>query len=139
MVPLRSVPVDISPFPRQHSAALGSDDRSGPICAILTDERPMATTAALVLAGGRGTRAGAGLPKQYRLLAGQPVLRRTLTLFANHPRVDAVRAVIHPEDAAVYAEAAAGLDLIEPVVVGATRPASNPKGPERFATPPPGK
>src|SRR3546814_10313457 len=99
----------------------------------------MATTAALVLAGGRGTRAGAGLPKQYRLLAGQPVLRRTLTLFANHPRVDAVRAVIHPEDAALYAEAAAGLDLLEPVVGGTTRQESSLKGLESFATTPPEK
>src|SRR3546814_19530324 len=105
MVPLRSVPVDISPFPRQHSAALGSDDRSGPICAILTDERPMATTAALVLAGGRGTRAGAGLPKQYRLLAGQPGPRRNLTPFANPPRGDSVRRVLPPGDAAASAEA----------------------------------
>lgn len=99
----------------------------------------MATTAALVLAGGRGTRAGAGLPKQYRLLAGQPVLRRTLTLFANHPHVDAVRAVIHPEDAALYAEAAAGLDLLEPVVGGETRQESSLKGLESFATTPPEK
>ena len=32
----------------------------------------------LVVAGGRGSRAGEGLPKQYRALGGMSVLARTL-------------------------------------------------------------
>ena len=34
------------------------------------------TVAALILAGGRGTRAGGGIPKQYREIDGISVLRR---------------------------------------------------------------
>ena len=38
---------------------------------------------AIVVAAGRGVRAGADLPKQWRLLAGRPVLRWTVeALFA---------------------------------------------------------
>ena len=38
----------------------------------------MPTCTALIVAGGRGSRFGGPLPKQYATLAGQPVLRRTL-------------------------------------------------------------
>ena len=54
------------------------------------------TTAAIILAAGRGTRAGAGLPKQWRALAGRPVIAHALEAFAGLFRV----LVIHPEDAA---------------------------------------
>ncbi|PKQ04147.1 MAG: bifunctional 2-C-methyl-D-erythritol 4-phosphate cytidylyltransferase/2-C-methyl-D-erythritol 2,4-cyclodiphosphate synthase, partial [Alphaproteobacteria bacterium HGW-Alphaproteobacteria-11] len=39
---------------------------------------------ALIVAAGRGSRAGPGAPKQYRELGGSPVLRRTLAAFAAH-------------------------------------------------------
>ena len=35
----------------------------------------MTTIAALIVAAGRGTRAGGGRPKQWRALAGQQLLR----------------------------------------------------------------
>jgi 2-C-methyl-D-erythritol 4-phosphate cytidylyltransferase/2-C-methyl-D-erythritol 2,4-cyclodiphosphate synthase len=76
---------------------------------------------ALVVAAGRGVRAGGGLPKQYRTVAGQPVLRYSLELFGRHPRVGAVRTVIHPDDRALYDAAAHGLDVLDPVPGGATR------------------
>lgn len=76
------------------------------------------TVAALIMAAGRGTRAGPGGPKQYRLLAGEPVLRRTLAAFAAHPGVDAVLAVIHPEDREAYEAAAAGLPKLAPACMG---------------------
>lgn len=76
---------------------------------------------ALVVAAGRGSRFGAGAPKQYLPLVGQPLLRHALTRLAAHRGIDGVRAVIHPDDAAAYAEAAAGLDLLDPVHGGATR------------------
>ena len=43
------------------------------------------TTAALIVAAGRGTRAGAGLPKQWRQLAGQRVADWTVARFRSHP------------------------------------------------------
>jgi len=88
----------------------------------------MTTTVALVLAGGRGTRAGGGTPKQYREIAGEPVLRRTLRVFAEHPRINAVRAVIHPDDEALFRDATAGLDILSPVHGGETRQESGYNG-----------
>ena len=76
---------------------------------------------ALVLAGGSGSRFGGALPKQYLTLAGAPVLRRSLAAFVSHPDVDAVRAVIRPEDRARYGAAALGLDVLEPAFGGPTR------------------
>jgi 2-C-methyl-D-erythritol 4-phosphate cytidylyltransferase / 2-C-methyl-D-erythritol 2,4-cyclodiphosphate synthase len=76
---------------------------------------------ALIVAAGRGSRLGGDVPKQYRRLAGRPVLRRTVAAFLGHPVISGVRVVIHPDDRALYAEAVAGLDLLPPVHGGATR------------------
>ncbi len=56
-------------------------------------------TAAVIVAAGRGTRAGAGLPKQWRPLAGKRVADHTIAAFQTHPRIDHVLAVVHPDDA----------------------------------------
>ncbi|HLO75594.1 MAG TPA: 2-C-methyl-D-erythritol 4-phosphate cytidylyltransferase, partial [Magnetospirillum sp.] len=81
----------------------------------------MPKVVALVVAAGRGRRFGGDVPKQYQDLAGRPVLRHTLAALAVNPQIDAVRAVIHPDDADLYREAAAGLDLLDPIAGGATR------------------
>ncbi len=60
------------------------------------------SVAALIVAAGRGSRAGEGLPKQYRLLDGKPVLTRTLEAFLRHPSVDRTISVIHPDDQDFY-------------------------------------
>ena len=67
------------------------------------------SVAALIVAAGRGTRAAeAGdAPKQYRPLGGAPMLARSIAAFADHPDVDAVAVVINPDDAGLYAAAAA--------------------------------
>jgi 2-C-methyl-D-erythritol 4-phosphate cytidylyltransferase/2-C-methyl-D-erythritol 2,4-cyclodiphosphate synthase len=80
--------------------------------------------AAIVVAAGRGLRAGGGIPKQYRSIAGEPVIRPSLLLFADHPEVHAVQPVIHVDDKAMYAAATMGLDLLPPVAGGATRQGS---------------
>jgi 2-C-methyl-D-erythritol 4-phosphate cytidylyltransferase/2-C-methyl-D-erythritol 2,4-cyclodiphosphate synthase len=81
--------------------------------------------AAVVVAAGRGERAGGGIPKQYREIAGEPMIRATLARLLDHPRIGAVQAVIHPGDEATYRKAVAGLQqLLEPVAGGATRQAS---------------
>jgi 2-C-methyl-D-erythritol 4-phosphate cytidylyltransferase / 2-C-methyl-D-erythritol 2,4-cyclodiphosphate synthase len=86
----------------------------------------MATkVAAVVVAGGRGYRAGGDVPKQYRQIAGQPVIRPVLAAFLRHPQIDAVQPVIHADDDGAFRAAAAGLDaLLPPVSGGATRQAS---------------
>lgn len=91
------------------------------------------TTVALIVAAGRGVRAGGGLPKQYRALGGEPVLRRTLRAFLRHPGIDIVRCVIHPDDRALYAAATYGLALAEPVMGRATRQGSVRAGLEACA------
>jgi 2-C-methyl-D-erythritol 4-phosphate cytidylyltransferase/2-C-methyl-D-erythritol 2,4-cyclodiphosphate synthase len=57
-------------------------------------------------------------------MAGEPVIRSSLSLFAWHGEVGAVQAVIHPEDGPHYEAAAKGLKLMHPVFGGATRQAS---------------
>lgn len=103
---------------------------------------PTAPALAVVLvAAGRGTRAGGGpdaLPKQYRALAGRPVLTRTVEAFLAHAGVGAIVCVIHPDDAAHYAAAAALWDdpqgrVRPPVAGGAARQASVRAGLEALA------
>jgi 2-C-methyl-D-erythritol 4-phosphate cytidylyltransferase/2-C-methyl-D-erythritol 2,4-cyclodiphosphate synthase len=93
----------------------------------------MAGCVALVVAAGRGTRAGGALPKQYRQLGGRAVLRWSLERFRRHPRIGAVCAVIHPDDRTLYDAAAAGLDLLPPVHGGTTRQDSVRLGLESLA------
>jgi len=76
---------------------------------------------ALLVAAGRGTRLPGDVPKQYRAIGGEPILRRSARAFLRHPAIDGVRVVIHPDDRALYDAAAAGLDLMAPVAGGATR------------------
>ncbi|HLH91401.1 MAG TPA: bifunctional 2-C-methyl-D-erythritol 4-phosphate cytidylyltransferase/2-C-methyl-D-erythritol 2,4-cyclodiphosphate synthase [Xanthobacteraceae bacterium] len=91
------------------------------------------TVAAVVVAGGRGLRAGGDLPKQYRTLGNVPVLRQSLAIFATHPEVRWVQPVIHRDDGALYGEAAAGLTILPPAYGGATRQASVRAGLEALA------
>lgn len=72
-------------------------------------------TAVIVVAAGRGSRMGGEVPKQWQMLAGQPVLAHVLAAFAGLR----VLLVIHPEDRA-RAEGF-GVELVEG---GATRDAS---------------
>lgn len=83
--------------------------------------------AALIVAAGRGTRAGSEIPKQYRQIGHETVLSRTIAAFANHPVITRIVTVIHADDADHYAasirQSAAG-KLAPAVVGGATRQAS---------------
>ncbi|WP_114946263.1 bifunctional 2-C-methyl-D-erythritol 4-phosphate cytidylyltransferase/2-C-methyl-D-erythritol 2,4-cyclodiphosphate synthase [Microvirga calopogonii] len=65
------------------------------------------SVAALIVAAGRGSRAGEGIPKQYRELRGMPVLSRTLPAFLAHPGISHTVVVIHPDDRALYEDSVA--------------------------------
>lgn len=52
------------------------------------------TTAAIITAAGRGLRAGGGVPKQWQLLGGVPVVAHALAAFEGMLRV----LVVHPND-----------------------------------------
>ena len=92
---------------------------------------------ALIVAAGHGVRAGEGLPKQYRLLAGKPVLRRTVEVFLAHPRIESVQVVISQEHRSLYDQATASMKLLPPVLGGATRQESVLLGLESLSVCPP--
>ena len=80
----------------------------------------MSTTAAIIVAAGRGTRAGPGAPKQWRALAGRRVIDWTLDAFLQAPGIDRVMLVLHGEDIADF-DPPPG---VETCIGGATRAAS---------------
>ncbi|MEL6584412.1 MAG: bifunctional 2-C-methyl-D-erythritol 4-phosphate cytidylyltransferase/2-C-methyl-D-erythritol 2,4-cyclodiphosphate synthase [Pseudomonadota bacterium] len=83
------------------------------------------SVAALIVAAGRGTRAGQPGPKQYVPLSGEAVLTHTLRAMLAHPKITMVQVVIHADDLAPYT--AAKVDdprLLPPVTGGETRSAS---------------
>ncbi len=79
----------------------------------------MPRLAVLIVAAGKGERAGLGLPKQYQLLAGHPMLRRTVQAFSDQKCH--VQVVIGQGQQALAQAALQGLELPEPVTGGATR------------------
>ncbi len=89
------------------------------------------STIALIVAAGRGTRALSGstgpafddtTPKQYRRLAGQSVLSRSMHPFTDHPQIDRIIVVIHPDDGEEYAKHTLKHPKVgDPVMGGATR------------------
>ncbi len=84
----------------------------------------MSGCVALVVAGGSGARFGGDLPKQYRDLAGRTVIARSLSAFARHAGITAVRPVIDPNHRAWFDAATADMtyaNLLPPVAGGATR------------------
>ncbi len=101
--------------------------------------------AALIVAAGRGVRASGsgadGPPKQYATIGGRSVLARTLSVFLDHPAIQHVLVVIHPDDASLYAahvRASAG-KLLPPCFGGATRQQSVLNGLEALCTNAPGR
>jgi 2-C-methyl-D-erythritol 4-phosphate cytidylyltransferase/2-C-methyl-D-erythritol 2,4-cyclodiphosphate synthase len=80
----------------------------------------MAVTA-LIVAAGKGERAGGGAPKQFRLLGGKPVLRWAAESLAGHPAVRSVRVVTGSDQYDRAAAALSGLDVGDLIGGGAER------------------
>ncbi|MGO4715404.1 bifunctional 2-C-methyl-D-erythritol 4-phosphate cytidylyltransferase/2-C-methyl-D-erythritol 2,4-cyclodiphosphate synthase [Bradyrhizobium sp. 2TAF24] len=93
--------------------------------------RPKA--AAIIVAAGRGLRAGPGGPKQFRSIAGRTVVARAMAPFCAHSGIIAVQPVRHADDAAIFDEAIQGLTCRPAVAGGATRQASVRAGLEALA------
>jgi 2-C-methyl-D-erythritol 4-phosphate cytidylyltransferase/2-C-methyl-D-erythritol 2,4-cyclodiphosphate synthase len=86
------------------------------------DERVLSmTTTALIVAAGKGERAGLGVPKQYRLLGGKPVLRWAVESLIRHPAVQSARVVIGTGQQKEAAAALDGLPVGELIEGGAER------------------
>lgn len=81
-------------------------------------------TAVIIVAAGRGLRAGPGGPKQYRTLGGRSVISRAMAAFCGHPQVAAVQPVVNPDDIAIFNQAVGNIRAMTPVNGGATRQAS---------------
>lgn len=56
------------------------------------------STAVIIVAAGRGIRAGGGMPKQWRPLAGKRVIDHTIDRFRVHKGIDRILIVLHPDD-----------------------------------------
>ena len=91
------------------------------------------TVAAVVVAAGRGLRAGGGMPKQYRPMLGGTAIQRSLSIFSGHDEIDLIQAVIHPDDQDAFQRVSTGLHLLPPVFGGATRQDSVRSGLEALA------
>ncbi len=79
------------------------------------------TVAALIVAAGKGERAGGEVPKQYRMLGGKAVLAHSVDAFLAHPLVDQVHIVIGDGQDALAADALAGRQVASIVTGGAER------------------
>ena len=91
------------------------------------------TVGILIVAAGRGERAGAGRegPKQYRPIGGKPVITHTLERFVAWPGSGPIVVAIHPDDEALFRQATSHLShdrQIRSVYGGATRQGSVLKG-----------
>lgn len=89
-------------------------------------------TAAIIVAAGRGIRAGGGLPKQWRMLAGKSLTAHALEAFRAAPSIGPICLVLHAEDM----DLAPGYASLEEVIVaegGASRALSVRAGLEALA------
>lgn len=96
--------------------------------------------AAVVLAGGSGTRLGADRNKVYLCVAGRPVLAWSLATFVGMPEIGPVVLVVRPEDRPAAEELLRGdpsLAAADVLVVdgGSTRQESELRGLRALATP----
>src|SRR5579885_245993 len=84
----------------------------------------MGEVAVVVVAAGSGTRAGGGMPKQFRRIGAESLLRHCLLTLTGMPELALVQPVIRPEDRPLYDAAAEGLDVLPAAKGGPTRQAS---------------
>jgi 2-C-methyl-D-erythritol 4-phosphate cytidylyltransferase/2-C-methyl-D-erythritol 2,4-cyclodiphosphate synthase len=85
---------------------------------------PHPKTAAVIVAGGLGLRAGGDLPKQFRPLRGRPLLEWSLSAFADHPAISAIVLVLPQGNAAGWTAPRGSWKLLAAVEGGAARQAS---------------
>jgi 2-C-methyl-D-erythritol 4-phosphate cytidylyltransferase / 2-C-methyl-D-erythritol 2,4-cyclodiphosphate synthase len=81
----------------------------------------MTSTAAIIVAAGSGSRAGDGLPKQYRMVAGKPMLRHSVEAFSQHPDIEHIIVVIGEGQLEHAKDVLSGLTISSYVLGGETR------------------
>ncbi|KPF77097.1 2-C-methyl-D-erythritol 4-phosphate cytidylyltransferase [alpha proteobacterium AAP81b] len=88
---------------------------------------------ALIVAAGKGVRAGGDIPKQYQPVAGVPLLRHAVAHLRAYSGIGAVSVVIDPACRDLYDAAVGDLGLPAPIAGGATRQESVRLGLEALA------
>jgi 2-C-methyl-D-erythritol 4-phosphate cytidylyltransferase/2-C-methyl-D-erythritol 2,4-cyclodiphosphate synthase len=89
-------------------------------CNIQGQISPVMSFAAIIVAGGRGERAGSELPKQYAVLGGRPVIAWSVAAFAEAGAAEVVIACA-PEHAELCRAATSGVPAVRIVDGGSTR------------------
>lgn len=87
------------------------------------------TIAAIIVAAGRGTRAGGEIPKQWQALAGRRVIDWTVDAFESVAQIDPIVLVLHPHDLPLFPSR----ERLLIVEGGTTRAASVRRGLEALA------
>lgn len=88
---------------------------------------------ALIVAAGKGERAGGDLPKQFALLAGKPLVRHSIESFTQHSEIEDIFAVIGAGQEAMFAGAMAGYPVSGIAIGGAERQHSVQSGLDAIA------
>jgi len=94
------------------------------------------TVVAIIVAAGRGHRVGGDIPKQYRQIAGNMILTRSIRAVLASDKVDKLCTVIHPDDLPLYKQALAPINdkrILPPVMGGDTRAVSVRNGLESLS------
>ena len=94
---------------------------------------PRPHVAALIVAAGSGERAGNGLPKQYRILRGKPMVVHAVEHLRRHDAVTSVRVVIRADHRGFYDATLGDAGLEAPVIGAADRQGSVRAGLEAVA------
>ena len=82
---------------------------------------PSEKTHALIVAAGVGTRAGLGLPKQFELIDGKPMVRHSVESFSSHPAINQIWIVIAEGQEESLSNALVHIPDYKFVIGGATR------------------
>lgn len=72
----------------------------------------------VLVAAGRGSRAGDGIPKQYRSLLGTPVMTHTIRALQRGMPGTRILPVIHPDDEELFGKSVVDFQNLLPVVYG---------------------
>ena len=90
----------------------------------MTDRTDSTRFHALIPCAGTGTRAGTVQPKQYQLVAGQPMVMHTVQALAQVPSLASGWVILSPDDGHVWAEKGWPAHFKRVACGGATRAAS---------------
>ena len=82
---------------------------------------PAMTIAAIIVAAGKGERAGGSCPKQFANLAGRPMVTHSIAAFADHPQISQIILVVGAGQEAMARDAVGSLPVDAIVIGGAER------------------